>query len=88
LIDLTSLAYGNDFKGIYSSGGGCDEFLRFYLLKKKISKEKLKELEGKSTGLEGEFIQLKILPFSTVHKHCSDVKLLTSLFLYEKFYQK
>ena len=84
------MAFGKDFKGIYSSGGASDEFLRFYLAKKEISKNLLNELEGKSTGLrnEGEFINLKIVKLSEVHKICSDIKLITSLYLYEKFYLK
>eukprot|EP01080_Neovahlkampfia_damariscottae_P001645 gene1645-12770_t len=88
LIDLTSLSFGNNIKGIYSSGGGSDEFLRFYLAKKEISKELFEQLQGKLTGLrnKGEFINLKIIKLSNAYKECTDIKFITSLYLYEKFY--
>lgn len=31
LIDMTELAYGDQWDGVYPSAGGCDEFLRLFV---------------------------------------------------------
>jgi len=31
LVDMTELAYGSNWKGVYPSAGGCDEFLRLFV---------------------------------------------------------
>jgi hypothetical protein len=33
LTDLTELAYGDKYEGVYPSVGGSDEFIRLYLYK-------------------------------------------------------
>jgi len=90
LIDLTLLAYGNKYPGIYPSPGGCDEYIRLFLYRQEVSVEKLKELEGKCTGAIGthEFISLRVLPLENLWHETSDVKALSSLFLYEKVKHK
>jgi len=90
LIDLTLLAYGSKYPGIYPSPGGCDEYIRLFLYRQEVSAEKLKELEGKCTGAIGthEFISLRVLPLETLWQETSDVKALSSLFLYEKVKHK
>ncbi|KAJ5072837.1 nudix hydrolase 14 [Anaeramoeba ignava] len=86
LIDLTEKAYGNKYKGMFPSVGGCDEFLRLFAYEVEMPKEKILELNNKCTGLidEGETITLKIVPFDEMWKLTSDSKTLCSLFLYEK----
>eukprot|EP01097_Dermamoeba_algensis_P005653 TRINITY_DN3587_c0_g1_i1.p2 TRINITY_DN3587_c0_g1~~TRINITY_DN3587_c0_g1_i1.p2 ORF type:complete len:110 (+),score=45.23 TRINITY_DN3587_c0_g1_i1:473-802(+) len=84
LIDLTELAYGDRFKGIYPSAGGCDEFLRLFVFRKEVKEEELNALRGKLTGLreEGETIALKILPLQDLWKETPDCKALSALYLY------
>lgn len=45
LQDLTQLAYGDRFKGMYPSAGGCDEFMRLFVYRKQVTKEKMDELQ-------------------------------------------
>jgi ADP-sugar diphosphatase len=58
LLDMTSLAiHGRDEnseqlqKGVYSTPGGCDEFIPIFLYQKRIPRKDLKEFQGKLTGL-------------------------------------
>jgi hypothetical protein len=86
LIDLTQLAYGDDWKGIIPSGGGCDEWIRLYLLQRKVTRDVLDQLEGRLTGLaeEGEVIKLHILPLKDVWRASPDAKCLAALTLYRE----
>ena len=34
LVDMTALAYGEKFEGMYPSVGACDEFIRLFLFKR------------------------------------------------------
>lgn len=45
LIDLTQLAYGDQYRGIYPSPGGCDEFIRLFAFKKAVAREELQDIE-------------------------------------------
>eukprot|EP00294_Goniomonas_avonlea_P003852 CAMPEP_0114561000 /NCGR_PEP_ID=MMETSP0114-20121206/11768_1 /TAXON_ID=31324 /ORGANISM="Goniomonas sp, Strain m" /LENGTH=263 /DNA_ID=CAMNT_0001746601 /DNA_START=18 /DNA_END=809 /DNA_ORIENTATION=+ len=85
LIDLTKMAYNESFPGIYPSAGGCDEFLRLFLYRGKVSKTVLSRLQGKLTGVyeEGEMIQLKVIPLRDLWKEAPDAKALSALCLYE-----
>ena len=55
LVDLTALAYGDaedaEWKGIAPSPGGCDEWVRLYLLRRCVTKDVLEQLEGRLTGV-------------------------------------
>ena len=66
--------------------GGCDEFLKFCLYEKVMSKEKIEELEGKCTGNreEGEEIKIKIVKLKHLAETCPDMKTLTALYLYRR----
>jgi len=87
LKDLTEMAYGNRFPGIMPSPGGCDEFLKLFVYREKLSDAKITELEGKLTGViaQNEIITLKVLPLDELWKATCDVKALCCLYLYEKF---
>jgi ADP-sugar diphosphatase len=63
LVDLTEMAFGNTYQGVFPSAGGCDEFLRLFLFRTKMPKEEINKLQGKCTGVleEGEQIKLKII---------------------------
>jgi len=85
LTDLTGLAYGTNYEGMYVSVGGTDEFIRLYYYRKEVSRKFLQELEGKLTGLpeEHEKITLKVVPLEDLWKFTSDSKCLGALCLYE-----
>ena len=63
LYDLTEKAFGGKYPGVYPSAGGCDEFLRLFLYRVKMSREQIDQLHDKCTGIleEGEKIKLKII---------------------------
>ncbi|KAF9137952.1 hypothetical protein BGX30_009751 [Mortierella sp. GBA39] len=83
LIDMTELAYGDQWDGVYPSAGGCDEFLRLFVCF--IDKEwhELQELEGRLGGLrdQGESISLTLVTLKDAYKAAPDAKLLSSLAL-------
>ena len=86
LVDMIAAAGLEHTGGVYPSVGGCDEFLKFCLYEKVMSKEKIEELEGKCTGNieEGEEIKLKIVPLNKLAETCPDMKTLTALYLYRR----
>ena len=86
LVDLTDLAYGDKWKGMLPSAGGCDEFLRLYMFRRPVEREVLTELEGRLTGLrsEGERIKLHIVPLQDAWKLSPDAKLLSCLTLFDR----
>ncbi|KAF9944486.1 hypothetical protein BGZ65_011988, partial [Modicella reniformis] len=51
LIDMTRLVYGSDWKGVYPSAGGCDEFLRLFVSTRDMEWGELQALEGRIGGL-------------------------------------
>lgn len=91
LIDLTALALQNEEnaenlqKGVYTTPGGCDEFVPIFLHQKRISREELDEFRGKLTGLrnEGEKITLKVVKLADLWKEgARDAKTLSAWALY------
>jgi len=86
-VDLTEFAYKNHFRGIYPSAGGCDEFLRLFVFRDEVTREKLESLQGKLTGVaaQGEMITLKIVPLAKLWREAPDAKALAALYLYQKF---
>ncbi|MEK7641658.1 MAG: NUDIX domain-containing protein [Patescibacteria group bacterium] len=63
-------------KPIALSPGACDEGMRFFLFRKEVSGDVIKELQGKLTGNkdEGEMICLLILPLEQVPYRTRDGK--------------
>jgi ADP-sugar diphosphatase len=51
LVDLTELAYGDRWRGVFPSAGGCDEFIRLYLYRRTVEPNVLRQLEGRLTGV-------------------------------------
>ncbi|KAL1921899.1 uncharacterized protein VTP21DRAFT_10541 [Calcarisporiella thermophila] len=85
LIDLTELAYKEtSYRGIYTTAGASDEFLRLFVCVKPIKEAEVHKLEGKLTGLRdhGEAIKLRIMPLDELWK-IPDVKALSTLALME-----
>ncbi|GJJ75198.1 ADP-sugar diphosphatase [Entomortierella parvispora] len=85
LVDMTQLAYGSNWKGVYPSAGGCDEFLRLFVSRKDMDWEELQGLKGRLGGLRdhGESISLSIVGLREAYKAAPDAKLLSSLALYD-----
>ena len=85
LIDLTELAYGGKFPGIYSSMGLLDETIRLFLWQLELPHEKVMELEGRLGGEDDhEQITLRLVPFEDVWLKFPDPKTLCSIFLYQQ----
>src|SRR5687767_7709824 len=84
LIDMTELAYGKQYKGVYPSPGGCDEFIRLCLCIKDMKRNDVQELEGRLGGLKehGEIIVVRLMKLSELWK-IPDMKALSALTLYE-----
>jgi len=84
LIDMTELAYGNQYKGAYPSPGGSDEFIRLCLCIKDMNTNDIKQLEGKLCGLRdhGESIVVRLIKLNELWK-IPDMKALSALSLYE-----
>ncbi|KAF9993632.1 hypothetical protein BGZ80_001843 [Entomortierella chlamydospora] len=84
LIDMTQLAYGSDWGGVYPSAGGCDEFLRLFLSCKEMAWDELQALEGRLGGLRdhGESITLSLVELKNAYKVAPDAKLLSALALF------
>ncbi|KAG0223646.1 hypothetical protein BGW41_005439 [Actinomortierella wolfii] len=84
LIDMTKLAYGNEWDGVYPSAGGCDEYLRMFACCKDMPWDEVQALEGRLGGLRdhGESITLSLVELKDVYKRSPDAKLLSCLGLY------
>jgi len=87
LVDLTEFAFGDRFRGMYPSAGGCDEFLRLFVYREQVTRERLNDLMGKLTGdrEHGEMITLKIVRLGDLWREAPDAKALSALYLYDKF---
>ena len=91
LLDMSALALSKDQseeqlpKGMYSTPGGCDEFIPLFLYQKRILRSELQEFQGKLTGLrdEGEKITLKVVRLADLWKEgARDGKTSAALALY------
>ncbi|KAI8605609.1 hypothetical protein EDD21DRAFT_363168 [Dissophora ornata] len=84
LIDMTQLAYGSDWEGVYPSAGGCDEFLRLFVSCQDMEWNELQALEGRLGGLRdiGESITLSLVELKDAYKVAPDAKLLSALALF------
>eukprot|EP01052_Picozoa_sp_SAG31_P004648 SAG31_NODE_195_length_20708_cov_9.627638_2_plen_508_part_00 len=86
LVDLTELAYGERFRGILPSAGGCDETVRLFLYRQSVSVSFLKMMDGRLTGNtgEGEQIILRLMGLDEAWNVSPDAKLLSALCLYDR----
>lgn len=86
LVDMTALAYGEKFEGMYPSVGACDEFIRLFLFKRVMPQRDIAALEGRLMGLreENEKIRLCLVPLKDLWRLSSDSKALSALLLYSK----
>lgn len=84
LVDLTKVFYGDRWPGIYPSPGGCDECIRIFLHREKITPSGLAQLQGKCTGVleEGEQITLNVIPLQRLLLETPDAKSIAAFTLY------
>lgn len=90
LIDLTKLVYENRFLGLYPSAGGCDEFIRLFLLEMDVDFSFIEKMQGKQTGAaeENEQITLSVIPLEEIITATSDMKALVAYLFYTQVYMK
>ncbi|KAJ4386828.1 hypothetical protein N0V93_009726 [Gnomoniopsis smithogilvyi] len=75
---------------MYPSAGGCDEYIKIFAHEKRVSREQLREWQGKLTGLreEGEMITLKVVPLEDLWLEGGmDSKALAALTMYTQLKQ-
>jgi ADP-sugar diphosphatase len=88
LTDMTELAWKGRYmpRGAHPSPGGSDEFIRFFLHKRSVTREQLDAMRGKATGNieEGETIVLDLIPRKDLWKMTTDMKALSSMLLYQQ----
>ena len=93
LVNMTQLALSSIAtddgehlqQAVYPSPGGCDEFMPIFLWQKRIPREKMREWQGKLTGLRdhGEKITLLLCPLERVWRLGGrDAKVLAGWALY------
>ena len=84
LADMTESVYGDKWRGVFSTPGVSDEFIRVFLYEKEISRKELEDLQGKCTGLaeEGERIRLKVIPLENLVRETPDAKSLSAYAFY------
>ncbi|OGF25342.1 hypothetical protein A2331_03960 [Candidatus Falkowbacteria bacterium RIFOXYB2_FULL_34_18] len=72
------------------SAGGCDEFLKLFLLKEEITRDELMKLAGKCTGVakENEYIVLDVIRLRDIPIKTPDGKALSALALYDYLLNK
>lgn len=88
LVNMNDLIYVDkqEFDGnIYLSGGGCDEYMHFFVTRVGMCEDVFNELKNKETGSieENERIKLKTVRLSNLWKSTSDSKAFISLGLYQ-----
>ena len=80
LVDLTDLAYGKEHPGVYFSCGLCDEYLKLFYWKTRMSHDDIMRIEGRLGGKDQrEQIVLKLVKMEDAPLICSDPKLLCAL---------
>ncbi|XP_031125155.1 nudix hydrolase 14, chloroplastic isoform X1 [Ipomoea triloba] len=85
MIDLTALLDPSTGCRVFPSPGACDEEISLFLYRGNVSKEKIRQLQGKETGLRdhGELIKVHVVPYEKLWRTTADAKTLTAIALYE-----
>ncbi|CAH9102646.1 unnamed protein product [Cuscuta epithymum] len=85
MIDLTALLDPSTGCRLFPSPGGCDEGISLFLYRGNISKDNLRQLQGKKTGLRdhGELIRVHLVPYDKLWRATADAKTLSAIALYE-----
>jgi len=85
LVDMTQLAFGEEYPGMYPSCGGSDEFNRLLLYRTTVTAAELADMQGRLHGVasEGELIKLEVIPLADLWKKSPDAKALGALCLHD-----
>jgi hypothetical protein len=86
LIDMTELAHGTEYPGMFASCGGTDEFHRMYLYQAHVSAEELDVMESRFalSAEEGDIIQWQIAPLEALCRISPDGKALAAACLHDR----
>ncbi len=86
IVDLNDLVYGNSAKGVFSSVGITDEFIRYFVFRQTVSREYLDSLRNKLTGskTENEKIVLEVILLKNLVAESPDSKSLCAFALYQR----
>ncbi|MCR4341259.1 MAG: hypothetical protein NUW01_15385, partial [Gemmatimonadaceae bacterium] len=86
LVDLNAATGIGAEHGIPPSPGGCDEHVRFFMVRQSMSRAELNALQGRLTGVleEGERITVEIAKMENVASLAPDGKTLMALYLYNR----
>jgi ADP-sugar diphosphatase len=86
LINMSKLAWRDQYPGMFPSCGGSDEFNPLFLYRQEMSEEEIQFLQGKFTGVaeEGEMIKLEIIEFDDLWKVSPDSKALCAIYLHDQ----
>jgi len=84
LVDMTEMVYGDSVPGVFTTPGGSDEFIRYFLYREQVDRHRLAELQGKLTGAadENEQIILEVIPLADLWRRAPESKAHTALSLY------
>ncbi|OWM87760.1 hypothetical protein CDL15_Pgr016456 [Punica granatum] len=85
MVDLTAFLDSSTGNRIFPSPGGCDEDISIFLYRGTVDEEKIKQLQGKETGLRdhGELIKVRVVPYEKLWRSTADAKVLMAIALYE-----
>ncbi len=85
MTDLTREFYGESWKGVFPSPGACDEAVKLFLFRKKVTEDELKKIQGRKTGIasEHEYITLRLVNLDKLCKMTPDVKAHSAYMMYQ-----
>jgi hypothetical protein len=83
LFNMTQLAQGDAYPGMYTSCGGSDEYTPLFLYRHTITAEDFLKLEDKITRQESK-LKLELTPFGEYWRRSPDAKALAALCLHDK----
>jgi ADP-sugar diphosphatase len=90
LFDLTNFIKKTP-TGFYPSVGGCDEFIRFYLFEKTVTKDAFEAMQRRmlanitGNASEGEKITVQFVEYDRLLYATQDMKTISAIALYDEF---
>eukprot|EP00298_Acanthocystis_sp_HF-20_P029002 c7868_g1_i1.p1 GENE.c7868_g1_i1~~c7868_g1_i1.p1 ORF type:complete len:276 (-),score=119.43 c7868_g1_i1:39-866(-) len=87
MVNLTQLAFGNNYQGVVPSAGGCDEYIVLYLYQLRgVSEEQVEAWRQKYSGdiRKDQEMALKIVPLKELWRVSPDSKTLSALAIYQR----
>jgi ADP-sugar diphosphatase len=86
LFNMTEAIYGDRFRGMIPSAGGCDERLHLFAHRRSVTRDELDAMQGRVHGAvdENEHIVLDLVPLADLDLITPDAKALSALTLYRR----